>query len=139
MASKATGTSRPDAPPSDAQVRRALGPAVAAWDALLDPARKRTTEWKVYGKNDPWSVRVNEGKRTVLWLLPLEGELRATVIVGGKAVALGLAGRLSQGLKKDLREAPAYPESRAVRIRMKSAARVRDVERLVDLKLGRLS
>jgi hypothetical protein len=128
-----------DRPPSPAQVRRSLGPAFAAWEALLDPGRGRTTEWKRYSKKDPWSLRVFEGKRTVLWLRPLEGELRATVIVGGKAVAAGLAGRLSQRLKKDLREAPAYPEGRAVRLRMKSAARVRDVERLVDLKLGRLS
>ena len=30
-----------DGPPSDAQVRRALGPARAAWDALLDPGRGR--------------------------------------------------------------------------------------------------
>jgi hypothetical protein len=59
-----------DGPPTDAEVRRLLGPAVAAWDALLDPARKRTWEWKRYSRKDPWSVRVNEGKRTVLWLVP---------------------------------------------------------------------
>jgi hypothetical protein len=139
MASKATGTSRPNTPPSHAQVRHALGPAVAAWDALLDPARKRTREWKVYGKNDPWSVRVNEGKRTVLWMVPEEGVLRVAVIVGEKAAANGLAGPLPKRLKRELREAAAHPEGRVVRIRMKSAARARDVERLVDLKLGRLS
>jgi hypothetical protein len=110
---------------------------VAAWDALLDPARKRTREWKRYGKKHPWSVRVNEGKRTVLWLVPEKGVLRVAVIVGGKAVAAGLAGPLSKKLKAELRDAPVYPEGRVVRLKMKSAARVRDVERLVDLKLGR--
>jgi hypothetical protein len=135
MATKTTA--RTDGPPSDAQVRRTLGPAVKAWDALLDPARKRTREWKRYGKKDPWSVRVNEGQRTVLWLVPEEGVLRVAVILGEKAVARGLAGPLSQKLKRDLREATLYPEGRALRYRMKSAARVRDVERLVDLKLGR--
>ncbi len=128
-----------DGPPTDAQVRRALGPAVAAWDALLDPARKRTREWKRYSRKAPWALRVNEGKRTVLWLRPLEGELRVAVIVGEKRVATGLAGPLSKKLEADLRDAPRYPEGRAVRLRMKSAARVRDVERLVDLKLGRQS
>jgi hypothetical protein len=130
-------TTKKDGPPTDAQVRRALGPAVAAWDALLDPARKRTREWKRYRPKDPWSLRVNEGKRTVLWLVPEKGVLRVAVIVGGKAVAAGLAGLLSQKLKADLRNAPVYPEGRVVRMRMKSAARVRDVECLVDLKLGR--
>jgi hypothetical protein len=132
-------TAKTDGPPTDAQVRRALGPAVAAWDALLDPARGRTTEWKRYSKKAPWSLRVNEGKRTVLWAVPLKGELRVAVIVGEKRVAAGLAGPLSKKLKTDLRDAPRYPEGRAVRIRMKSAARVHDVERLIDLKLGRLT
>lgn len=126
-----------DGPPTEARVRRALGPAVAAWDAFLDPARKRTREWKRYRPKDPWSLRVNEGKRTVLWLVPEKGVLRVAVIVGGKAVAAGLAGPLSKKLKADLRNAPVYPEGRVVRMRMKSAARVPDVERLVDLKTGR--
>lgn len=124
-------------PPSPVDVKRMLGPAFAAWEALLDPARGRTTQWKRYRPEDPWSLRVFEGKRTVLWIRPVEGELRATVIVGPKAVAAGLAGRLSEKLKKALRNAPAYPEGRVVRFRMKGAARVRDVERLIDLKEGR--
>jgi hypothetical protein len=135
MASKST--SQADGPPSDAQVRRALGPAVAAWDELLDPARKRTREWKRYRTQDPWSARVNEGKRTVLWLVPEEGRLRVAVILGEKAVARGLAGPLSERLKRELREATACPEGRVLRFRMKSASRVRDVERLIDLKVGR--
>jgi hypothetical protein len=52
-------------------------------------------------------------------------------------VAKGLAGPLSQRLKGELRKATVYPEGRVVRYRLRSAARVRDVERLVDLKLGR--
>lgn len=134
-------TSKPpvmaDTPPTDAEARRALGPARAAWDALLAPERERTTVWKRYGKKAPWSLRVNEGKRTVLWLVPEDGVLRVAVILGEKAVAQGLAGPLSQRLKRELQEATAYPEGRVVRYRMKSAARVRDVERLVDLKVGR--
>jgi hypothetical protein len=124
-------------PPTVARVRTSLGPAVAAWDAFLDPMRGRTIEWKRYRPQDPWSVRVYEGKRTVLWLVPEKGVLRVAVILGEKAVARGLAGRLSQKLRADLQNAARYPEGRAVRYRMKSAARVRDVERLVDLKVGR--
>jgi hypothetical protein len=126
-----------DVPPSVDRVRRLLGPAAAAWDAFLDPARKRAVEWKRYRPQDPWSARVSEGKRTVLWLVPEEGRLRVAAILGEKAVARGLAGSLPQRLKRDLREAPAYPEGRVVRLRMMSAARVRDVERLIDLKVGR--
>jgi hypothetical protein len=120
-----------------ARVRRSLGPAVVAWDALLDPGRERTSEWKRYSPKDPWSLRVYEGKRTVLWLVPGEGVLRVAVILGEKAVAAGLAGPLSQRLKDDLRKATPYPEGRLVRFRMKTAARVKDVERLIDLKMGR--
>jgi hypothetical protein len=126
-----------DRPPSRALVRRRLGPAAAAWDALLDPALKRTTEWKRYRPTDPWSLRVFERKRTVLWLTPVDGLLRAAVIVGEKAVARALAGPLPGRLERELREAPTYPEGRVVRFRMRTAARVRDIERLIDLKVGR--
>jgi hypothetical protein len=126
-----------ESPPPMSRMRRDLGPAVRALDALLDPERERTIEWKRYGAKQPWSLRVNEGKRTVLWLVPEEGWLRVGVVLGEKAVARGLAGPLSQRLKRELREAQKYPEGRALRYRMKSAARVPDVERLIDLKLGR--
>ncbi len=124
-------------PPSPAQIRRSLGAAFAAWEALLDPSLGRTMEWKRYSKNAPWALRVNEGKKTVFWVRPTKGELHVTLIVGEKKVQTGLAGRLPGRLKDDLRKAPKYPEGRAVRLRMRTAARVADVERLVSLKLGR--
>ena len=126
-----------ESPPSTTRVRRSLGQAVVAWDAFLDPAKKRTSEWKRYSPKYPWALRVFEGKRTVLWLVPGEGVLEVTVILGEKAVAAGLAGPLSQRLKNDLRKATPYPEGRLVRFRMKTPARVKDVECLVDLKVGR--
>jgi hypothetical protein len=114
-----------------------LGPASAAWEALLDPTLGRTTEWKRYRPTDPWSLRVYEGKRTVVWLTPVEGLLRGAVIIGEKAVAKALSGPLPRRLERELRDAPSYPEGRVVRFRMKSAARVHDIERLIDLKVGR--
>ena len=137
MPPRSTATAAADRPPTDTRVRRSLGKAVDAWDAFLDPVRGRTREWKRYRPKDPWSLRVNEGKRTVLWLVPEEGVLRVAVILGEKAVAAGMAAGLSRRLERALREAPAYPEGRVVRFRMKSGARTGDVERLVDLKVGR--
>jgi hypothetical protein len=133
----ATGRRGAGGPPSDARVRRLLGPALPAWRALIEGGEGRHHEWKRYGARADWVLRVHEGKRTILWARPVPGELRATVIVGGKAVAAGLAGPLPERLKKRLRAAPAYPEGRAVRFRLRSAAGVGDVERLVTLKLGR--
>jgi hypothetical protein len=133
----ATSTGGAGRPPSDAQVRRLLGPALPAWKALLEGGEDRRHEWKRYGARADWVLRVCEGKRTVLWARPIPSALRATVIVGERAVAAGLAGGLPERLKKRLRASPAYPEGRAVRFRLRSAAGVGDVERLVALKLGR--
>jgi hypothetical protein len=133
----ATATRRAGRPPSDARVRRLLGSALPAWKALLQGGEARHHEWKRYGARADWVLRVYEGKRTVLWARPIPGALRATVIVGERAVAAGLAGGLPERLKKRLRASPAYPEGRAVRFRLRSAAGVGDVERLVALKLGR--
>jgi Protein of unknown function (DUF3788) len=133
----ATSTRAAGRPPSDVQLRRLLGPALPAWDALVQGGEARHHEWKRYGARTDWVLRVYEGKRTVLWARPVPGALHATVIVGAKAVVAGLAGGLPERLKKRLRASPAYPEGRAVRFRLRSAAGVGDVERLVALKLGR--
>jgi len=124
-------------PPSDAQVRRLLGPALPAWEALLATEGNRRREWKRYSPKADWVIRLHQGKRTVLWARPVAGKLHVTVIVGEKAVAAGLAGALPQRLKTRLRSAKVYPEGRAVRLGLRSAAGVADVERLVALKLGR--
>jgi len=81
-------------------------------------------------------MRVHDGKRTLLWLHPTAGELRVTLILGGKAVAAGLAGALPERLKSRLRAAPVYPEGRAIRLGLRSARGVPDVERFLALKLG---
>jgi Protein of unknown function (DUF3788) len=114
-------------------VRRLLGPARPAWDALLGN-EKRRREWKRYGAKYDWVVRVHDGKRTLLWLRPAAGELRVTLVLGGKVAAAGLASALPERLKARLRAAPVYPEGRAIRLGLRSARGVPDVERLLALK-----
>jgi len=130
-----SGVSALGRPPSEAQVRRLLGPARPAWDALLGVGQRRR-EWKRYSVKYDWVVRVHDGKRTLLWLRPVAGELHVTLILGGKAVAAGLASALPERLKSRLRAAPVYPEGRVVRVGLRSARGVPDVERLLALKLG---
>lgn len=134
---RAAAVPAPGRPPSDARVHRLLGSARPAWEALVGGGAKRGREWKRYGARSDWVVRVREGRRTVLWLRPAPGELRATVILGEKTVAAGLASALPERLKARLRAAPVYPEGRAIRLRLRSAAGARDVERLLALKLAR--
>jgi len=117
-------------------VRRLLGPARPAWEALLGGGGRRRREWKRYSAKYDWVVRVHDGKRTLFWLRPVARQLHVTLILGGKAVAAGLAGGLPERLKARLRAAPVYPEGRAIRLGLRSARGVPDVERLLALKLG---
>jgi hypothetical protein len=73
-------------------VRRLLGSALPAWQAFLEGGEGLHRAWKRSGARADWVLRVYEGERTVLWVRPTPGELRATVVVGAKAVAAGLAG-----------------------------------------------
>jgi hypothetical protein len=132
---RADAPESPAEPPSESELAALLGPACAALEKLVAGGKARTAEWRRYTKRSPWVLRVSEGKKPVIYVLPEQGALRATVLLGPRAVDAALAGRVAARLHEAIRTAKVYPEGRPVPVRVKRASDAALVEQLVAVKL----
>jgi len=124
-----------DEAPDERAVARQLGRAHAALEALLDRGPGTTREWKRYKKDGPWVLKVGQGARTLFYLRPDDGSFHVTVILGERAAAAALAGRVSAALHGAIRGARAYVEGRPVPVLVRTKADAALVEELLAVKL----
>jgi hypothetical protein len=128
------------APPTDADVAAALGPAKAAWDQLLSDLAQELDvnvhEWKCHSPKWGWSLRAKRKARTIVWLAPSEGCFTVLFILGDKAVRAARQSKLPQRIVETLDAAPKYPEGTGVRLQVKHARMVGTVKKLAAIKLA---
>jgi predicted DNA-binding protein (MmcQ/YjbR family) len=130
-----TGTvnSRPD-PGEPPELESLLGARHAVYRELLSRFGSLAREWKVYSRKAGPSLRLKRAERAILYVQPGPGTLQATVVLGEKAVEQALASRLPARLRKAIEDARPYVEGRPVRVDLRSAADIGDVETLVGFK-----
>ncbi len=125
--------------PGEADTAKALGPAKAAWDELISGLASRhgvtTQEWRCYSPKAGWSLRLNRGKRTIVWLAPCEGCFRVAFILGDKALRALREMQLSASVRKALEEAVRYPEGTGVRLIVAKSADLPGLEKLAIAKI----
>ena len=122
-------------PPSAREVATLLGRSHAAFVTLTQRGSGVTCEWKRYTKASPWTLKVSQGDRTLLYATPKADAFEATVILGERATEAALGGRVSKRLHASIRAAKSYVEGRVVRVMVKGQADVAAVEELVAVKL----
>lgn len=122
-------------PPSAREVASQLGRSHAAFVALTQRGPGVTREWKRYTRTSPWTLKVSQGDRTLLYATPRAGAFEATVILGERATEAALGGRVSKRLHATIRAAKSYVEGRVVRLTVRGKADAAAVEELVACKL----
>ncbi len=131
-------------PPDDADLARVLGGSKRHWDKLVAAVQKLradvATGWKYYTGKYGWTFIARDKRRNVLYLKPRAKCFLASLALGDKALAAAeeAAGRseLPTGLVESIRNSLKYPEGRAVRIEVHSAADVATIEKLVAIRLA---
>jgi hypothetical protein len=130
----ADGSAKTGAPPSEKRLRERLSPAHVAWTKLLDSRPSLVREWKLYSRKAGFTLRLKDGERTLLYLQPQDGDFRAVVILGEKAVKAALGGRLPSRLRDAIEGARPYVEGRSVSLTVRTPADLRDVRTLLSSK-----
>jgi hypothetical protein len=121
-------------PPSARELAALLGKSHVAFRALTRrPAA--SSEWRRYGKKSPWVLKLCQGDRTLFYVVPKAGQFEVTVILGERAAAAALGGRVRKALHASIRSAKRYVEGRPVRVAVRSEADLACVEELVSVKL----
>lgn len=124
--------------PDPSAFRRALGPKAALWKRIEAGLRKDLgnldLEWKHYGAQSGWILKVLLKKRNLFFLTPGQDRFRVAFVFGDKAVEAVAAAGFEERLVDELRSARKYAEGRGLRIEVANASDARTVAALARIK-----
>ena len=127
-----------DKAPTEADVKKALGPLVKLWKQLLADLSRQwhiSGGWHSYSKKAGWSFRLKQKDRTIVYLSPGHNEFRASFALGDSAVDEAQQSELSNSVKKMIKSAKRYAEGTAVRIEVHHPEDIETVKTLARVKV----
>jgi hypothetical protein len=126
--------------PDASMLTVALGKSFPFWNSLHDIVFQKypgaIEEWNYTGAKYGWSYRIKDKKRAILYLLPRKDYFKVAFVFGQKATDQILDSNVSDFIKNELKEARVYAEGRGIRIDIKDASMIKDIEFLIEVKLA---
>jgi hypothetical protein len=125
-------------PPTNRTVAEVLGRAHRSWACLraaLQAAHGPLVEqWSFAGKAFGWSLRLKQGKRVLVYLLPCRSSFLASFALGEKACRAARTSGVPAAALALIAAAPKYAEGRGVRISVRTRMDVDTVLKLAAVK-----
>ena len=107
-------------PPTEDELRGALGGAYAAWSALQAEVSARVPGiagvWGFTSKSTGWGLRLRHKERVIVYMTPCAGHFLVSLALGEKAIAQALAAGLPDEVIEAIDAAPRYAEGRGFRV-----------------------
>jgi hypothetical protein len=126
--------------PHDDELAAMLGSTFVLWNRLKRLIASRfaplSAEWGFSSKKTGWGLRLKMEKRTILYMTPCEGYFLASFALGEKAVKAAHESDLPASILEVIDSAKKYAEGRGVRLEVRSAENVRNVEKLAVIKMA---
>ena len=126
--------------PQDTDLAATLGSTFVFWNELKRLMASKFTplsvEWGYSSMKTGWGLRLKREKRTILYMTPREGYFMASFALGEKAVNAAHESDLPISVLKVIDGAKKYAEGRGVRLEVRSAEDVRNVEKLAVIKMA---
>jgi len=126
--------------PTDDDLAATLGSTFVFWNELKKLIASRFTplslEWGFTSKKTGWGLRLKREKRTILYMTPCEGYFMASFALGEKVVKAAHESDLSASVLEAIDSAKKYAEGKGVRLEVRSAEDVRNVEKLAIIKMA---
>ena len=125
--------------PNDRMLVKALGKAGKLYEGITDHLHAEygelTREWKFYSKQSGWTMKTRKKKRNLFFLMPLKNHFKLTFVFGDKAVSVIEKSDLPAHIIESLRKARKYAEGRGIQIDVKSMKDVKNIIKLVAIKV----
>jgi hypothetical protein len=110
----------------------------ALWDDIKDHVASTcgnaSEEWKYYSKKAGWILVVKSGKRTILYLIPLDSSFKANYVFGEKATAAAMTAGLPKHIIAQISEAKVHMEGRSFMIDIATKEEANVAKKLIDIK-----
>ena len=119
-------------PPLDDDLAATLENTFVFWNELKRLIASKLTPlsvgWGFTSKKTGWGLRLKREKRTILYMTPCKGYFMASFALGEKAVKAAHESDLSASILKVIDNAKKYAEGRGVRLEIRSAEDIYNVE-----------
>ncbi len=124
--------------PQDDDLKATLRDAYPQWVALMELISSQYAASPVWAssKSGGWGVRLKTEKRTVLYMTPCKSYFLASFALGEKAVKAAHESDLPADVLAVIDSAKKYAEGRGVRLEVRTAADVRNIEKLAIIKMA---
>ena len=126
-------------PPTDSELKAALGSAEALWSGIIrvveDVASPLDAEWKPSKAEFGRICLLQHKKRTLLYLTPEKEKVKIAIVLGERAYGLAMASSLPAAIKKMFSDAKPYAEGRGIRFSVSSMKDVPTIKKLVEIKI----
>lgn len=126
--------------PQEKDLAATLGSTHVFWNELKKVIAVRfaplSIEWGFTSKKTGWGLRLKHEKRTILYMTPCKGYFLVSFALGEKAVKTAHESDLPVSILKIIDNAKRYVEGRGVRLEVRSAEDVRNVEKLAMVKMA---
>ncbi len=127
--------------PQEADLKTTLGSAYPQWNELKKLITAKyspvSIEWGFSSKATGWGLRLKTEKRTVLYMTPCKGYFLASFALGEKAVKAAHESDLPASVLEVIDSARKYAEGRGVRLEVRTAEDVRNIEKLAVIKMAK--
>ena len=125
--------------PTESQVLEAIGPKLPLWHALVRFVREQypvQEDFKfLYGRNYGWALRFRIKGKLLVSLYPTQGGFTAQINLSSAAIEKAQSMKLSKNVQQAMARAHPYPEGRWLFIPVESEQDMRDIQRLMALRV----
>ena len=116
-----------------------LGKTFPWWEEIREYVHEKYPKaedlWSYPGAKYGWGFRVKDKKRAIIYLGPRKGHFMAAFVFGQKATREIMKSKLPEPIKNELAAAKVYAEGRGLRMKVSNKAVVKDIKKLIDIKL----
>jgi Protein of unknown function (DUF3788) len=126
--------------PKDEDLKACLGASYPQWVELktcISSQYAASPEWGFASKSTGWGLRLKTEKRAVLYMTPCKGYFLASFALGEKAVNAAHESDLPASVLEVIDSARKYAEGRGVRLEVRTAEDVRNIEKLAVIKMAK--
>jgi hypothetical protein len=125
--------------PDDQILSRVLGASFKHWTEIKTSIAKEhgatNEEWKYYGANSGWVLKLLLKKRNLFFLIPGKKHFTIGFLFGDRAVDAIEKSTLPGAIIREVKDARRYSEGRGLRVDVRNRASVNHVKKLVFIKV----
>lgn len=123
--------------PQEADLKKTLDTAYPSWNELKKLIAAKYAASPEWVFSTGWGLRLKTEKRVVLYMTPCKGYFLASFALGEKAVKAAHETDLPASVLAVIDSARKYAEGRGVRLEVRTAEDVRNIEKLAVVKMAK--